>query len=407
LVSCDAGYNILLEANTLSVLDAVEAILTGSRDHSTGMWHITLPSASTTHMSHHVGKQSTADLVAFAHATLFSPSLSTLEKALNNGYLTNFPGLNDQSLRKFPPASVPMAKGHLDQTHKNRRSTGQGTHIEPDRDDPINSTSDFTPPADTTKTFECYCAIAESTWQIYTDQTGRFILLSSTGNNYLMILFDYDSNHIFAQPMKNRQGPTIVKAYAILHKRLCSAGLKPRLQRLDNECFKLLKDFMHANDVDFQLVPPGIHWRNAAERAIRTFKNHFIAGLCSVDKNFPIHLWDQLLPQAGITLNLLRGSRINPKLSAWAQVHGTFDFKRTPLGPPGCRVLAHSIPDKRKTWAPHGLDGWYVSPALDSYRCYKVWIWETRALHINDTLTWFPSKVKLLDSSSTDIILSC
>jgi hypothetical protein len=106
---CDAGYNILLEANTSSVLDAGEAILTGSRDHSTGMWRITLPSASTTHMSHHVGKQSTADLVAFAHATLFSPSLSTLEKALNNGYLANFSGLNAQSLRKFPPASVPVA----------------------------------------------------------------------------------------------------------------------------------------------------------------------------------------------------------------------------------------------------------------------------------------------------------
>ncbi len=115
---------------------------------------------------------------------------------------------------------------------------------------------------------------------------------------------------------------------------------------------------MYTNDFDFQLVPPGIHWRNAAERAIRTFKNHFIAALCSVDKNFPIHLWDQLLPQAEITLNLLRGSRINPKLSAWAQVHGTFDFNRTLLGPPGCRVLAHEKPDKRKTWAPQWLACW-------------------------------------------------
>jgi hypothetical protein len=124
---------------------------------------------------------------------------------------------------------------------------------------------------------------------------------------------------------------------------------------------------MHANDVDFQLVPPGIHKRNAAERAIRMFKNHFIAGLCSADKTFPIHLWDQLLPQAKITLNLLRGSRINPKSSAWAQVHGIFDFNHTPLGPPVCRVLAHEKRDKRKTWAPHGLDGWYAGPTLESY----------------------------------------
>ena len=33
-------------------------------------------------------------------------------------------------------------------------------------------------------------------------------------------------------------------------------------------------------------------------------------------------LWDQLLPQAEITLNLLRASRLNPKVSAWAQLHG-------------------------------------------------------------------------------------
>jgi hypothetical protein len=129
----------------------------------------------------------------------------------------------------------------LDQTRKNQQYTQQGTHIKPDRDDPVNGTDDFTPPADTTKTFEYYWAIAEPTRQIYTDQTGRFISPSSTGNHYLMILYGYDSSHIFAQPMKNRLGPIIFKAYAVLHKRLCTAGLKPRLQRLDNECYKLLK----------------------------------------------------------------------------------------------------------------------------------------------------------------------
>ncbi len=44
---------------------------------------------------------------------------------------------------------------------------------------------------------------------------------------------------------------------------------------------------------------------------------------------------------------------------------------------------------------------------MESYRCHTVWIWETRATRIIDTLTWFPSKVKLPDSSSTDVILSC
>jgi hypothetical protein len=54
-------------------------------------------------------------------------------------------------------------------------------------------------------------------------------------------------------------------------------------------------------NINFQLVPPGLH-----QRAIRTFKNHFIAGLCTTAPDFPLTLWDQLLPQALMTLNLLR-----------------------------------------------------------------------------------------------------
>jgi hypothetical protein len=34
--------------------------------------------------------------------------------------------------------------------------------------------------------------------QIYTDQTGRFPMVSSKGDKYIMILYDYDSNAILA-----------------------------------------------------------------------------------------------------------------------------------------------------------------------------------------------------------------
>ena len=37
----------------------------------------------------------------------------------------------------------------------------------------------------------------------YSDQTGRFPHRSSKGNEYLMIMYDYDSNAILAVPMKN------------------------------------------------------------------------------------------------------------------------------------------------------------------------------------------------------------
>jgi hypothetical protein len=130
------------------VLDAGKTILTGTHNHSNGMWQIALPVTSPTHVSNHIGKQLTAEMVAFAHATLFSPSLSTLEKALTKGYLTNLPGLDAQALRKYPPASVPMAKGHLDQSRKNQRST---TRIKPDTDDPMHGLDGSMPTSDPSK----------------------------------------------------------------------------------------------------------------------------------------------------------------------------------------------------------------------------------------------------------------
>jgi hypothetical protein len=159
---------------------------------------------------------------------------------------------------------------------------------------------------------------------------------------------------------------------------------------------------MHSEDVDFQLVPPGMHRRNAAERAIRTFKNHFIADLCSVVMDFPLHLWDRLLPQAILSLNLLGGSRLNLKLSAWAQLNSIFDFNRTPIAPPDICVIVHKKPGARTFWSSHGLNGWYTGPALDSYRFYNIWCAE----RICDTISWFPTKLAMPIASFTDLILA-
>ena len=92
-------------------------------------------------------------------------------------------------------------------------------------------------------------------------------------------------------------------------------------------------------DEKFWFVPPYLHRRNTAERAIETFKNHFIDGISSVNKDFPMHIWFRLILQACLALNLLRQSRINPKISSYAQVHGAYYFNVTPVAPPGARVV--------------------------------------------------------------------
>eukprot|EP00978_Attheya_sp_CCMP212_P022995 scaffold69577_cov29-Attheya_sp.AAC.1 len=267
-----------------------------------------------------------------------------------------------------------MLKGHLDQTRSNAQSTKRTyasataaniTEAVPEASPPVEdeSQSDSHPPQDHTilpgaKTHCLFATIHDARGQIYTDQPGRFLVSSSKGISYsMLVLYDYDSNYIHVEPMPSRSKESILSAYKKALAILIRAGLRPKLQRLDNEASAILQEYMTKQEIDFQLVPPHIHRRNAAERAIRTFKNHFIAGLCSTDVNFPLHLWDRLLPQAMISLNLLRGSRLNPKLSAYAQVHGAFDFNRTPLAPPGTKVLVHEKPGVRASWAAHAVDG--------------------------------------------------
>jgi hypothetical protein len=210
--------------------------------------------------------------------------------------------------------------------------------------------------------------------QIYTYQTGRFPVVSSKVNKYIMILYDYDSNVILAQPIKDRTAFELLKAFQVMEQELVARGLKPKLMKLDNEASQLLKTYLHQQHITFQLVPPYSHRRNSSERAIRSFKDHLITGLCSTAKSFPMHLWDILLPQAVITLNMLRTSRINPKLSADTHIYGQYDFNRAPMAPPGTRIIAHETRNRRQTWAPHGQDGWYIGPALEHYRCYTIYI---------------------------------
>ena len=114
---------------------------------------------------------------------------------------------------------------------------------------------------------------------------------------------------------------------------------------LDNETSGDLKHYLAKEKVSFQLVPPKVCGKNAAERCMRTFKNHLISILCGVHPNFPLNLWCKLLEQTEMTLNMLRLCRCNPKLSAYTTMEGEFSHNHTPIAPVGSKVIAHDHAD--------------------------------------------------------------
>ena len=92
------------------------------------------------------------------------------------------------------------------------------------------------------------------------------------------------------------------------------------------------------------------------------YKVHYDATTRVKDwRPFLVILIDYLLDQSELTLNLVRSARSNPKLSAYAYIHGTFDFNKTPISPPGTRVLAHDKPEKRPSWGYHGTQGFLLN----------------------------------------------
>ena len=84
---------------------------------------------------------------------------------------------------------------------------------------------------------------------------------------------------------------------------------------------------------------------------------HFLSVLAGTSKDFPPPLWDRLLPQAEITINLLQQSNATSNVSAYSHLSGPFEYKKKPLASMGMSVQVHENTDKRGTWAYHSVNG--------------------------------------------------
>ena len=113
----------------------------------------------------------------------------------------------------------------------------------------------------------------------------------------------------------------------------------------------------------YQSVLPHCHRDNLSEHAIQVFNNHLKTGLVRTDQDTSTVESNRHISQAEIKLNLLIATRVNPKLSIYAYIFGTLDFKDIPMAPPSTKVMAHLKPGQRLTWEIHGEQGYTTGPA--------------------------------------------
>jgi len=120
---CDHGCTAIFDKTQVTVSLDTKIVLQGSRSPSTKLWHLNVPPSSAHTVNIVTKSQNLSNRIAFFHAAMFSPSLSTFCDAIDAGHLTTWPDLTSAQVRQNPPTSIAMVKGHLDQERANIRST--------------------------------------------------------------------------------------------------------------------------------------------------------------------------------------------------------------------------------------------------------------------------------------------
>ena len=100
----------------------------------------------------------------------------------------------------------------------------------------------------------------------------QYPITSKRGHKYVFIMYNYNSNYTFAVLVKLRKTLEYLHAFQECYDILKQRGFNTYFIRLDNEISKDLVTRICDNELDFQIVSPGNHQLNPAERAIQTFK---------------------------------------------------------------------------------------------------------------------------------------
>jgi len=370
-----------------------------------------------------------AVFVAYQSACFLNPPDSTFENAVRKGYLGNLPRLTGNMIRKNRPNSIGTALGHLNRLRQNIRSTKPlpapdklkkkdkkilNIYSNTDTNTSIsnpNIVKDSDGEQDEEEMVTKTCQMSDlspeerKALSIYFDATGRFPFQSEEGYEYMLV--SVYKNYIHVEPMVDRTGSSYVTAYRSTINFFKSKGHNLSIARLDNETSILLETFFkNEAKINYSFIAVGCHRANKAERAIQSWKNHFIAGISTIDPDFPMTQWSKFLLQAELTLNHLRSFADNDKISAYEGIFKTkYDFKAHPIAPIGTKVVVYEPSDKRASWSPHGIQGFYLGPALEHYRSVAVYIPNTDGIRISDQCQYFPKPFKFPGASTNEILL--
>ena len=121
---CDDECVAILDKNEINILKGKTLILKGQRNKTYGPWDIYI-SIPVRHCATSITtkEKTKTELIQYLHGCCFRPTPRAFMKAINNGNLLTWPGLNNKNLLKHLPPRIETTLGHMDQERKNLQST--------------------------------------------------------------------------------------------------------------------------------------------------------------------------------------------------------------------------------------------------------------------------------------------
>jgi hypothetical protein len=385
-------------------------ILTGKRVDTADLWNVILLPATASESdgilppnqepgiyveASALSLQDTASYVKFSHASLGYPAPSTLYNAVKAGFITGpnqYPRLTTKMVRRHWPNELATARGHLDRhrsapphEHLDAVSARRRHHTMATRRTKQSGSGhiDGTIPA---PPFSLDNVPRSTT--LHLDYTGPLPEACTSGTRYLQV--SCYGGYINIIPLRSLRAEHTAPALKQTVDFFRDHNITLDALRIDNQTSPPFLQMVKDLKLSLGFVPPYVKNPNRAERAIRTAKNHIISTRAGFHHDCPHNHLDRCLVQIEMTVNIVRPFEYDTSILAYEGIHGaTYDFQRHPIAPVGCKVLTWDAPDHRGSWADHGVPGVYLGPALDHLRSFEVWVPNTSAPRITNTVWWF------------------
>ena len=300
---CNVGCDATFTATSFYLTYMDMPVLQGTKPPENKLWSVDIPTSAahdstSTPVCNASHLSTDTSFVSFVHASLGSPVLSTFLNAIRLGYLATWPRLTTTVVLAHPLNTIATAKGHLNQRRQGLDST---KHTPLQTDTFIPEISVIEPPGNDPPTINptqfsnyAYTKLISISPTLSADLTGKFAVAADSGAQYVLI--SEMDGYIHSEPMPSRHHTSYIAAFERTIDFFTKLGRPPTFLRLDNETSRPLDTYMSRKGIAMQYCPPGMHRSNKAERSIQTFTNHAISTFCTTAKDFPLTLWDKLLP---------------------------------------------------------------------------------------------------------------